>query len=402
MGTSLSEHLAAGPAKQVLALDGGGTLGVIEIAFLEKIEALLRERYRDSNFRLCEYFDLIGGTSTGAIIATALALGMSVAEVKSLYFDFGPAVFKTPWLRIPGIKPRFHARGLANKLRGILEDRHLGSKDLKTGLAIVAKRIDTGSPWVLTNHPAAKFWEDPAADEKTGKPPYIGNKGYRLRELLRASTAAPFYFSPKKLRIVEGEPEGLFVDGGLSAYNNPSLLLLMIAGIKGYGFKWPLGRDKLMMISIGAGWSRPAIPLAKGLRMPAAELAVKTLHSVIWDAHVKMLTMMQWLSESRKPWLINSEIGTLKDELIVAGMPGGRELLSFQRYDIAFEPGWLKEEIGVEMSRAEIDRINDFMNPAIMQEVYKLAARAAERHVDKRDFPEAFDPVPQSRVADVA
>ena len=350
MGMSLSEHLAPGPAKRVLALDGGGTLGVIEIAFLEKIETLLRERYRDPNFRLCDYFDLIGGTSTGAIIATALALGMSVAEVKNLYFDFGPAVFRTPWLPIPWIKPRFHARGLANKLRGILEDRHLGSNDLKTGLAIVAKRIDTGSCWVLTNHPAAKFWEDPAADEKTGKPPFIGNKGYRLRDLLRASTAAPFYFSPKKLRIVEGEPEGLFVDGGVSAYNNPSLLLLMIAGIKGYGFKWPLGRDKLMMISIGAGWSRPAIPLAKGLRMPAAELAVKTLHSVIWDAHVKTLTMMQWLSESRKPWLINSEIGTLKDELIVACMPGGREFLSFQRYDIAFDPGWLKEEIGVEMN----------------------------------------------------
>ena len=165
-------------------------------------------------------------------------------------------------------------------------------RDNHIGVIAVRGRWNTASS-------AAKFWEDPAADAKTGKPPYTGNKGYRLRDLLRASTAAPFYFSPKKLRIAEGEPEGLFVDGGVSAYNNPSLLLLMIAGIKGCGFKWPLGRDKLMMISIGAGWSRPAIPLAKSLRMPAAELAVKTLHSVIWDAHVKTLTMMQALRAAK-------------------------------------------------------------------------------------------------------
>ncbi len=390
---TLAEHLAPGPTKRILSLDGGGTLGVMEIAFLERIEALLRARYDgDPEFRLCHYFDLIGGTSTGAIIATALALGMSVAEVKAMYFEMGPAIF-TPRSRwaIPFLAPKFDARILANKLRGILAEKNLGSSDLKTGLAIVAKRVDTGSPWVLTNNPASKFWKTPPIDEKTGKPPYIGNEGYKLRHLLRASTAAPVYFSRTRMRIVEGEPEGLFVDGGVSAYNNPALLLLMLANIKGYGFKWSVGRDNLMMISIGAGWSRPTISLDEGRGMLAGMLGIKTVRSVIWDAHVKTLTMLQWLSEPRKPWPINTEIGTLEKEFIASGMPGGCELLSFQRYDVNFDPKWIEDELGLQMTKAELARINDFMNPAIMDEAYQLAAKAAAAHVDARDFPAEFD-----------
>ena len=65
MSSIMSRIEAPGP-KRALALSGGGTLGVIEIAFLEKIEAVLRDRFRKPDLRLCEYFDLFGGTSTGA------------------------------------------------------------------------------------------------------------------------------------------------------------------------------------------------------------------------------------------------------------------------------------------------------------------------------------------------
>jgi hypothetical protein len=398
LAPTLSEHLAPGAPKRMLALDGGGTLGVIEIAFLERIEALLRARYGgDPAFRLCHYFDLIGGTSTGAIIATALALGMSAQQVKALYFELGPAIFK-PRFDFPGFRPKFRAGALAEKLHAVLADRKLESEDLKTGLTIVTKRVDTGSPWVLTNHPASKFWNDPEVDPVKGKAPYIGNRHYKLSALLRASTAAPFYFSPKQIQIAENEPDGLFVDGGVSAYNNPSLLLLMLANIKGYGFMWPLGRDNLMMISIGAGWSRPKIPFKRGRSMLAIRLAGETLRGVIWDANVKALTMLQWLSEPRRPWPINSEIGTLEKEFIAAGMRDGCELLSFQRYDISFEPEWIKKELGLDMSADDLARINDFMNPRIMAEAHALAAKAAAAHVDDRDFPPAFD-LPQAAKA---
>jgi patatin-like phospholipase/acyl hydrolase len=62
--------------KRILALDGGGIRGVLTLEYLEAIEALLRQRRNDPDLLLSDYFDLIGGTSTGSIIAAGLACGV--------------------------------------------------------------------------------------------------------------------------------------------------------------------------------------------------------------------------------------------------------------------------------------------------------------------------------------
>jgi len=62
--------------KRVLALDGGGIRGVLTLEYLDVIETLLRQRTGRANLVLCDYFDLIGGTSTDSIIAAALACGL--------------------------------------------------------------------------------------------------------------------------------------------------------------------------------------------------------------------------------------------------------------------------------------------------------------------------------------
>ena len=73
----------------MLALDGGGVRGAITVAFLERIEALLSE-HRGRPVRLGDYFDLVGGTSTGAVIAGAMALGHTTAEIKDFYLRLAP------------------------------------------------------------------------------------------------------------------------------------------------------------------------------------------------------------------------------------------------------------------------------------------------------------------------
>ena len=71
-----------GKPKRILALDGGGVRGILTLGILAKIETLLKARHgNDEQFRLCHYFDLIAGTSTGAIIAAALACEMTVKEI---------------------------------------------------------------------------------------------------------------------------------------------------------------------------------------------------------------------------------------------------------------------------------------------------------------------------------
>ena len=106
---SFAEHLApdVGP-KRILALDGGGLRGVLTLGMLREIETLLRARHGDDpDFRLCDYFDLIAGTSTGAIIAAALSLGMSVDEVHGHYMRLGQLVFKRSLLRWGALRAKF-------------------------------------------------------------------------------------------------------------------------------------------------------------------------------------------------------------------------------------------------------------------------------------------------------
>ncbi len=75
--------------KRVLSLDGGGVRGAISIAFLEKFERCIAD-IEGRKVRLCDWFDLVGGTSTGAIIACAIALGYGANDIRQFYERFGP------------------------------------------------------------------------------------------------------------------------------------------------------------------------------------------------------------------------------------------------------------------------------------------------------------------------
>src|SRR5580692_6766669 len=76
--------------RRMLALDGGGIRGLIALGILEKIEALVAGK---PGARLCNYFDYIAGTSTGAIIAAGLARGMTTADLIDFYNSCGKQMF---------------------------------------------------------------------------------------------------------------------------------------------------------------------------------------------------------------------------------------------------------------------------------------------------------------------
>ena len=79
---------------KILALDGGGIRGILTLEVLARMEEMLAEATGGgSGFRLCHFFDYVGGTSTGAIIAAGLARGMSAKELLDFYEDTGPAMF---------------------------------------------------------------------------------------------------------------------------------------------------------------------------------------------------------------------------------------------------------------------------------------------------------------------
>ncbi|MCP4383494.1 MAG: patatin [Hyphomicrobiales bacterium] len=355
--------------KEILALDGGGVRGVIAIAFLERIEQLYRER-AGASAALSDRFDMIGGTSTGAIIATALSLGRSTADLRDFYFDLAPQVFRRGRVRVAFIQTLFDAESLHREIRKVVGARRLDTPDLKTALAIVAKRLDTGGAWLITNNPNARFWEDPA---DAG---YIGNRNYLLADLVRASTAAPYYFAPQQIRIAEGAPPGLFIDGGITPHNNPALALLQLATIPAYGYNWPVGEHRLRIVSLGTGARRDTMSAAAARRMPAAGLAIQALASMVADSSNQVLTVMQMLGRSDTPWEVNSEIGDLHDVLLPDA-----PLFTFQRYDVRLDRAWLRDELGITVRSAQLAELGRLDAAAVLPLAYEIGQAAAEKQI---------------------
>lgn len=363
-------HLFGPGPKRALAIDGGGTRGIVALTFLARIEALLADAYgRGDAFRLCDHFDLIAGTSTGAIVATGLALGMRVREVIDVYIQLAPAAFARRRLRMPLLAPRYDVRPLERYLHRLIGDRPLDTPDLRTGLLIVTKRFDTGSTWMISNSPRAPYW-DASPNGQT-----VGNRHYKLAQLVRASSAAPTIFSPVKVRIQTDLPPGVFVDGGVSPFNNPLLPLLMTTQMNAYGLRWTTGTEHLHIVSIGCGTYRRLHHRGQ-TPSTALQLGIQGLAGLINDGQTLALTMAQWLSEPIDPWPINSEIGSLAGEVL-----GGRPLFGFSRYDVRLEAEWLQERLGERVPEERLVQLQRIDAAEQMTALQEIARRVAETMV---------------------
>ncbi|MBS1808546.1 MAG: patatin-like phospholipase family protein [Acidobacteria bacterium] len=237
-----------GPRK-LLALDGGGIRGMITVEVLAEIEKLLQSQLgRDNSFVLADYFDYVAGTSTGAIIATCISLGMRVDDIRQFYLNSGPAMFdKASFLR--RFRYKFEDERLAAQLKDVMgPDTTLGSDKLKTFLMMVMRNATTDSPWPLSNNPAAKYNSERYGDQS--------NLHLPLWQLVRASTAAPTYFPPEVISV--GRHQFTFVDGGITMYNNPAFQLFLMATTEPYKLCWEAREDKMLLISIGTGTSPQA------------------------------------------------------------------------------------------------------------------------------------------------
>ncbi|MEO7317917.1 MAG: patatin-like phospholipase family protein [Chthoniobacteraceae bacterium] len=232
---------------KLLACDGGGIRGIIAVEILAKIEAELRAASGNPKLVLADYFDYVAGTSTGAIIATLVALGFSVDDIREFYIKSGAEMFQKArlWERF---KTKFQDDNLARMLTEIIgPDTLFGSDKLQSLLMLVLRNATTDSPWPLSNNPNAKYNLEGA----TGR-----NTDLKLWQLIRASTAAPTYFPPEVIHV--GKKEFVFVDGGVTMYNNPAFQLFLMATTEPYRLCWETGAEKMLIVSVGTGASANA------------------------------------------------------------------------------------------------------------------------------------------------
>ncbi|WP_395732164.1 patatin-like phospholipase family protein [Prosthecobacter sp.] len=250
------DHLSQDkPRRRILALDGGGIRGVFTIEVLARMEGMLRQHTGKNDLVLADHFDLISGTSTGAIIATFLSWGMPVDAIRHLYSEQAQRMFtRAPWWQFH--RGKFSDINIADMLRSIFVEEDgtpalLGTSRLKTLLLIVMRNATTSSAWPLSNNPNALYNQRINAD---GSPSEECNLNLPLWQLVRASTAAPVYFPPEKITL--GKQHFEFLDGGITAYNNPALIAYLMATQPCYRVGWPTGVDRLHLVSIGTGQIR--------------------------------------------------------------------------------------------------------------------------------------------------
>jgi patatin-like phospholipase/acyl hydrolase len=238
---------------RILALDGGGIRGAYTAAFLEGLEEQLGRP-------IAKCFDMVAGTSTGAIIAVALAMDLTAKEILAMYERYGARIFSRRsrhiWrkacdipvnhvLRRFGLdadslrRSKYDSIALAEAVREILGDITL--EKAKRRLLVPAVRTSLGRPIVFrTAH-----FEGQDRDRHLS-----------AVDVILATTAAPTYFPPHW--VTNNVAQGQYVDGGLWA-NNPAL----VAYVEAIRIARDCNRDvdprfserQIMVLSLGTGES---------------------------------------------------------------------------------------------------------------------------------------------------
>jgi uncharacterized protein len=199
VGWNMNEpaSIAASPEVcRILSLDGGGAKGFYTLGVLNRVEAMLGGK------PLCEHFNLIFGTSTGAIIAALLVLGYQVPAILELYQE-----------HVPKITGKVFTGGRTKALAELVEKvfRKADFAQLKTGVGIVATHWHQQKPMIFKGS---------VSQAHGSKASFAPGFGCTIADAVRASCSAFPYFERVKLKTSQGEVE--VFDGGYCA-NNPAL-----------------------------------------------------------------------------------------------------------------------------------------------------------------------------------
>jgi patatin-like phospholipase/acyl hydrolase len=217
---------------RILTIDGDGIRGLIPAMVLAEIE-------KTTHKHIAQLFDIIAGTSTGGILGCGLSVPnangnpkFSASELVNLYLQKGEQIFPHHLFErfTEYFEEKYPASGIEQVLREYLGESLL-SESL-TELFITAYDIERRKPKFFRTKDARR---DPT-------------KNHPLWMVARATSAAPTYFEPFKLRGPEPDGYQALVDGGVFA-NNPA----MCAYVDGSSGPGQVRREDVMLVSLGTG-----------------------------------------------------------------------------------------------------------------------------------------------------
>ena len=235
----------AGTAR-ILSIDGGGIRGIIPARVLQRIE-------KRTGKQVSKMFHMIAGTSTGGLLACALATPgdsgkpRTAEQLTDLYRKRGKEIFKSSfWHGFGSLGGTVDERYEAANLEKILEE-YFGTtrlSDMDQDLLVTSYNIQTRQPFFF------KSWK--ACGEKLSAGETVQDRDFLLRDVCRATSAAPTYFEPAYVKNVRNQGFPL-IDGGVFAAN-PAMCALSSARML-----YP-NSSRYLIVSLGTGETRREIP----------------------------------------------------------------------------------------------------------------------------------------------
>ena len=326
--------------RRLLSIDGGGLAGLIPAESLILIEKQLDDITGESK-PLCDRFDLIGGTSTGAILAAGLCVGLRAEKLRNFYLDFGKDIFTKVFLPIR-FWHSYASEPLERHLKDVFgENTTLGSAQLHTQILIVAKNATLGTTWFFSNNQKGKYFGT--------------NAPLPLWQIVRASSAAPTFFPPQKINVPDDQGQihnYEFIDGGVSSYNNPSLQIFLEATDQHYNYGWPTGTDKLLLLSLGTGFNTATIDEGKASRYNLLDWARYSVKGLLGDANLQQNVLMRLIGQHPAGPVVVSTAE--RDAVRASGAPAESALASMDT-GLAMQKLLTYQRITVSLTRARLD-----------------------------------------------
>ena len=280
----------------ILSIDGGGIRGIIPATILKHMESCLQSKSGNPDVRLADYFDLMAGTSTGGILVCAyLSPGFtpsrpkfSAADALNLYKLRGDKIFDVAlWQKIVSGFGTFDEKYSQEEIEKALSDYFgdtLLSELLKPCL-ITAYDIEKRKGHFFTSYNAV-----------------TDIRNFKVRDVARATSAAPTYFEAASVKSLYGANYSL-IDGGVFA-NNPALCAYAEARTMNFANKgklFPSAKD-MLIISLGTGevkkpylydkaknwgsisWIKPVIDIMMSGNSETVDYQLKKIYDTLMDA----------------------------------------------------------------------------------------------------------------------
>mmetsp|Transcript_5605 Transcript_5605/g.13674 ORF Transcript_5605/g.13674 Transcript_5605/m.13674 type:complete len:495 (+) Transcript_5605:93-1577(+) len=333
------------PTRRVLTCDGGGLRGLIGAETLAKLEEDLQKHYGDPDYRLGHFFDLVAGTSTGGIMAAWIACGWSMRDLISFYYANATTIFSPAWQsRVPlfgnflsRITTKYSGDGirrvLQEKVGELVMDSEMvdknGKKVFLCDFMVVTKNFNTSRDWFIY----------------TGKesPNYETTRHLKVKHAIAATAAAPTFLPPVEM-IINGV-RGEYVDGGISNFNNPAFKVLVDCIRPGYSYEFSPKADKLLLMSMGTGYSTHRVPFGDVQGFTALGWAQNLIPSLMNDSQLNQARLMKLITYDPNTFDYK-ELKAVKGAPDFNNMPGEVHMATYYRYGVLLSAPRLRSLLG--------------------------------------------------------